>query len=68
MTSQDNEAFLHRSGRTGRAGKEGTAVVMYGDRDARALGQLFRETKVRTGAAVQWGPRYACCVLVGVKW
>lgn len=44
--SQDNEAFLHRSGRTGRAGKNGTAVILYGERDARNLGQLFRETKV----------------------
>ena len=43
---QDNEAFLHRSGRTGRAGKTGTAVVLFTDRESRALGLILRATKV----------------------
>ncbi|KXZ51538.1 hypothetical protein GPECTOR_12g501 [Gonium pectorale] len=43
---QDNEAFLHRSGRTGRAGKRGTAVVLFTDREARSLGLILRATKV----------------------
>ncbi|GIL46032.1 hypothetical protein Vafri_3126 [Volvox africanus] len=43
---QDNEAFLHRSGRTGRAGKQGTAVVLFTEREARSLGLILRATKV----------------------
>eukprot|EP00798_Chlamydomonas_sp_ICE-L_P001315 gene1315-32668_t len=45
---QDTEAFLHRSGRTGRAGNTGTALVLFGDRDARSLGNVFRDAKVTT--------------------
>ena len=34
---QDEETFLHRSWRTGRAQKLGTAILMYGDRDRRMV-------------------------------
>ncbi len=46
--AQDNEAFLHRSGRTGRAGKTGTAIVMFTEREARALGLILKTTKARS--------------------
>jgi len=43
---QDNEAFLHRSGRTGRAGNKGTAIVLFTDRESRYLGSVLKATKV----------------------
>jgi superfamily II DNA/RNA helicase len=42
----DSEAYVHRSGRTGRAGREGTAVVLFTDRETRALRTLEHETGV----------------------
>jgi superfamily II DNA/RNA helicase len=39
---QDSEAYLHRSGRTARAGKKGTAIVLFGQRDKGKLGQIMR--------------------------
>jgi ATP-dependent RNA helicase DDX21 len=33
----DQETFLHRSGRTGRAQKLGTAILMYSDRERRTV-------------------------------
>ena len=38
----DTDAYQHRSGRTGRAGREGTVVLLYGSREKRALSQLER--------------------------
>ncbi|KAG8092914.1 hypothetical protein GUJ93_ZPchr0012g21862 [Zizania palustris] len=32
-----SELFVHRSGRTGRAGKKGTAIVMYSNQQSRAI-------------------------------
>lgn len=43
----NSESFLHRSGRTGRAGKSGTTIAMYTDREARWFRQILTETKVR---------------------
>jgi len=43
----DTEAYVHRSGRTGRAGREGTAIVLYGDREGRELRQLEHATGVK---------------------
>jgi len=37
-----------RSGRTGRAGKTGTAVVLFTDRETRTLGLILQATKVRS--------------------
>ncbi|HWG85000.1 MAG TPA: DEAD/DEAH box helicase [Deinococcales bacterium] len=42
----DAEAYVHRSGRTGRAGREGTAVVLYTDREHRLIRNLEHETGV----------------------
>uniref|UniRef100_A0A2P2KI68 RNA helicase n=2 Tax=Rhizophora mucronata TaxID=61149 RepID=A0A2P2KI68_RHIMU len=39
----DPEAFVHRSGRTGRAGKEGTAVVMFTSNQRRTVRYLERD-------------------------
>ena len=41
----DAESFLHRSGRTGRAGKTGTAVVLFTDRESRDIGRILKSTK-----------------------
>lgn len=40
---QDSESFLHRSGRTGRAGNKGRAIVMYSPAEGRALGQILQQ-------------------------
>ncbi|GBG79902.1 hypothetical protein CBR_g30167 [Chara braunii] len=39
----DAETFVHRSGRTGRAGKKGTALVMYTDSQNRTLKMIERD-------------------------
>ena len=39
---QDAEAYLHRSGRTARAGKKGTAIVLFGQRDKGRVAQIMR--------------------------
>lgn len=39
----DPETFVHRSGRTGRAGKEGTAILMYSDRQVRTMRLIERD-------------------------
>ncbi len=38
----DTDAYQHRSGRTGRAGREGTVVLLYGTREKRDLALLER--------------------------
>jgi len=48
----DNEAFLHRSGRTGRAGNKGTAVVLFTEKEVRTLGLILRQTKVENAELV----------------
>ena len=49
----DTDAYQHRSGRTGRAGREGTVVLLYGTREKRDLAQLERAVSrkfIRTAA------------------
>ena len=38
-----SEIFVHRSGRTGRAGKKGTAIVMYNYRQSREVQGIERD-------------------------
>lgn len=38
-----SEIFVHRSGRTGRAGKKGTAIVMYNYRQNRDVQVIERD-------------------------
>lgn len=42
---RDPEAFLHRSGRTGRAGRNGTAIAMYTGREIGYFKRILRETE-----------------------
>lgn len=42
---QDSESFLHRSGRTGRAGNKGRAIVMYSPAESRSLGQILQQVR-----------------------
>lgn len=44
----DAESFLHRSGRTGRAGKSGTAIAMFTSREASSFRRMLRDVKVDT--------------------
>lgn len=44
---QDPDSYVHRSGRTGRAGRTGTAIIMYGERENREVAGLERITGVR---------------------
>ncbi|KAK9807696.1 hypothetical protein WJX72_006359 [[Myrmecia] bisecta] len=43
---QEVESFLHRSGRTGRAGKSGTTVAMFTKRETQYFRRIVRETKI----------------------
>ncbi|MCO5560029.1 hypothetical protein L7F22_013635 [Adiantum nelumboides] len=45
--ANDSETFVHRSGRTGRAGKQGTAILMYMEQQRRTLDSLERELGCR---------------------
>lgn len=40
---QDSESFLHRSGRTGRAGNKGRAIVMHTPSETKALGMILQQ-------------------------
>lgn len=42
-TPRDSEGYVHRSGRTGRAGRDGTAVILYDEREERDIRTLERE-------------------------
>ena len=42
----DAESFLHRSGRTGRAGKSGTAIAMFTARESSSFRRMLRDVKV----------------------
>ena len=43
---KDTESFLHRSGRTGRAGKSGTTIAVLQPRDRQAFRRICQETKI----------------------
>lgn len=38
----DSETYLHRSGRTGRAGNKGTAIVLIGQHDKGRVADIMR--------------------------
>lgn len=38
----DSETYLHRSGRTGRAGNKGTAIVLIGQQDKGKVADIMR--------------------------
>ena len=42
----DQESYVHRIGRTGRAGKEGTAITFVSQSETRYIGGLQRKFKV----------------------
>lgn len=42
-----SEMFVHRSGRTGRAGKKGKAIVIYSDHQYREVKAVEREVGCR---------------------
>lgn len=44
---RDVEAYIHRSGRTGRAGNSGVAVLLYEPRYSHAIARIERETGVK---------------------
>ena len=43
---QDSESYVHRIGRTGRAGKQGTAITFVSPSEFRGLNNLMRDIKV----------------------
>eukprot|EP00879_Flechtneria_rotunda_P009638 GHRR01010085.1.p1 GENE.GHRR01010085.1~~GHRR01010085.1.p1 ORF type:complete len:752 (+),score=235.05 GHRR01010085.1:500-2755(+) len=48
----DSEAFLHRSGRTARAGNKGRAIVMYTPSETRSLGLVLQQVKLTSGEVI----------------
>ncbi|MGD6902611.1 DEAD/DEAH box helicase [Bacillus infantis] len=44
---QDSESYVHRIGRTGRAGKDGLAVTFYAEKDEAALKAIEQELNIR---------------------
>ncbi|KAF8057135.1 RH3A [Scenedesmus sp. PABB004] len=49
---QDSESFLHRSGRTGRAGNKGRAIVMHTPGEARQLGLILQQVRLAGGEVI----------------
>lgn len=47
MPVQGPEAFLHRSGRTGRAGKSGATIVMVDKNDTKTFSRILRESQTK---------------------
>lgn len=43
----DAEDYVHRIGRTARAGREGRAITLIGEKDLRALSQIERTLKIK---------------------
>ena len=43
---RDGEAFLHRSGRTGRAGKKGTTIVVVLNKDRGAFRRMCADLRM----------------------
>lgn len=43
--AQNQETYIHRIGRTGRAGKEGVAVTLYSEREARVMEHYRNNTR-----------------------
>eukprot|EP00803_Ostreobium_quekettii_P002508 evm.model.scf_779.5 EVM.evm.TU.scf_779.5 scf_779:35823-41684(-) len=54
---QDSEAFLHRSGRTGRAGKSGVTIVMFTKSEGRNVQRVMRDTHTQLGLIGPPAPR-----------
>ncbi len=48
-----NEYYTHRIGRTGRAGREGVAYILYTDEDKKRLEEMLRLTR-NTAVPVHW--------------
>ncbi|MEG2893919.1 MAG: helicase-related protein, partial [Clostridium sp.] len=49
---QDTESYIHRIGRTGRAGNEGVAINMINSREFRRIRDIERETKGKIEKAI----------------
>lgn len=43
----DVESYIHRSGRTGRAGKKGISIIMYNERDRDSLRKIEKKAFIR---------------------
>ncbi|MCD8304018.1 MAG: DEAD/DEAH box helicase [Prevotellaceae bacterium] len=56
----DDENYIHRSGRTGRAGKTGTSISIVHQREGRKIKQLEREIKKPFERALLPQPREIC--------
>jgi superfamily II DNA/RNA helicase len=55
---EDADTYIHRIGRTGRAGKEGTAITLVGEWDLDAWQQIREEVgaEVEEGELDLYGP------------
>ena len=59
----ENEYYVHRIGRTGRAGKQGTAITFVSPSEFRGLNNLMRDINILPYAGAFCGGRafWACC-------
>lgn len=61
---RDVDTYVHRSGRTGRAGRKGTSILLFTPREARDIVRIERSLghgfKVRRRAAEIFGDVYIC--------
>lgn len=53
---QEAESFLHRSGRTGRAGRKGTAIALLGPEDTSKFQFILKSTKAKVEMVAPPGP------------
>lgn len=65
-----SEIFVHRSGRTGRAGKKGTAIVMYNYRQNRDVQVIERDVggKFKEVSAFGWWCAVLSTLLLYAFW
>lgn len=64
---QDGEAYLHRSGRTARAGNKGTAIILFSQHDKGAVAQIMRCEPAREHALPCSAQRSHLCPLIACR-
>lgn len=64
----NSEIFVHRSGRTGRAGKKGTAILIYTQDQTRAVKIIERDVGCRFSEVIFYNLLFSLFNLVYFEW